>query len=183
MFSNAWKPVNLARIIILCNLIAIPPITMIQVVAHARKFRIRNTFQNVMELQSYAGKFLRDRPGSLDKDVKRCLKEPFAPFLAILYCFSTIDLLGALYAGEAEKKIKVKKKPSGGSKKLKFRPPKTVQNSRKYMKRFMYNNGENIRLLRQLWIRIELWHFYIAIEIFNNRNSSRWYRWFMERGP
>ena len=106
MFSNGWKPVNLARIIILCNLIAIPPITMIQVVAHARKFRIRNTFQNVMELQSYAGKFLRDRPGSLDKDVKHCLEEPFAPFLAILYCFSTIDLLGALYAGEAEKKIK-----------------------------------------------------------------------------
>jgi len=47
------------------------------------------------------------------------------------------------------------------------------------MKRFMNINGENIRLLRQLWIR----HFYIAVEIFNNRNSSRWCRWFMERGP
>lgn len=50
-----------------------------------------------------ARRLIKDRMGSLEKDVKYCIldnegqKNWPAPFPALLYCFSTIDLMGALY--------------------------------------------------------------------------------------
>src|SRR5215467_1445838 len=54
-----------------------------------------------------AERFLRERCDSLEKDVRHCVLHDGAtpdwpaPFPALLYCFSTIDLLGALYSGNA----------------------------------------------------------------------------------
>lgn len=49
--------------------------------------------------------FVLARVESLEKDVRHCLfqhgPDAPAPFPALLYCFSTIDLLGALYCGNA----------------------------------------------------------------------------------
>ena len=51
--------------------------------------------------------FLQERCDSLVKDVRHCVLHDRstpdwpAPFPALLYCFSTVDLLGALYAGNA----------------------------------------------------------------------------------
>ena len=58
------------------------------------------------ELLTAARNFLSERMDSLKNDVNRCLATKYkvtnpAPFPAILYCFSVIDLLGALYAGDA----------------------------------------------------------------------------------
>jgi len=37
----------------------------------------------------------------LDKDIDHCLTTPYAQSSAITFCLSTIDLLGALYSGQA----------------------------------------------------------------------------------
>jgi hypothetical protein len=58
---------------------------------------------------------------SLKNDVNHCVKiEPYAPYPALIYCFSNIDLLGALYGGEAGKNANT-----------------TQQQSKNYMKCFM----------------------------------------------
>lgn len=43
---------------------------------------------------------MKERIDSLQKDVMHCLQRPYAPFPAILYCVSTIDLLGTLCYGD-----------------------------------------------------------------------------------
>jgi hypothetical protein len=48
-----------------------------------------------------ARKLLKERIESLKKDVAICLNGD-AAFPALLYCFATIDLLGALYCGNAK---------------------------------------------------------------------------------
>ncbi len=63
-------------------------------------------FADTDELIQFARTFLRDRTDSLQRDVLVCTHEATAAFPAILYCFSTIDLLGALLGGDA-------KSPSG----------------------------------------------------------------------
>ena len=83
---------------------------MLQSQILSQRFTTRRTFKNQTDLLDFARKFLRQRIMSLNKDVKHCLREPYAPFPAILYCFSTIDLLGALYQGQAEKKITIRTK-------------------------------------------------------------------------
>ena len=55
------------------------------------------------EIITKARNFLKERTDSLKKDCEHCLfKEHPAPFPALLYCFATIDLLGALYVGDAK---------------------------------------------------------------------------------
>ncbi len=54
------------------------------------------------ELINHAEQLLRSRSDSLVKDINHCLSKPYAPFPAILYCFSTIDLLGALASGRGD---------------------------------------------------------------------------------
>ncbi len=92
--------------------------------------RISKTlFSNELELLDFAKKLLYERMESLENDVKRCTEvetaeytflrhSRTAPFPALLYCFSTIDLLGALYCGNA-------------------RSGSTTKNSAKYMADFM----------------------------------------------
>lgn len=58
-------------------------------------------FKNSKSLVDYAYRFIiEERLPSLQKDVKACLEFDCA-FPALLYCFSTIDLLGALCNGNA----------------------------------------------------------------------------------
>ena len=62
-----------------------------------------------------AERFLRERCDSLEKDVRHCVLHDGAtpdwpaPFPALLYCFSTIDLLGALYSGNASRNAAIAK--------------------------------------------------------------------------
>jgi len=60
------------------------------------------------EILFKARKLLKERTDSLQKDVRYCILRNEgtpdwpAPFPALLYCFSTIDLLGALCGGDAQ---------------------------------------------------------------------------------
>lgn len=87
------------------------------------KFKV---FEDSHSLVEYAQKFLAERLTSLQKDVRECLKSDCA-FPALLYCFSNIDLLGALYYGCA----------SEGS--------KSKGNFKEYMIKFMKNNSTGLR--------------------------------------
>jgi hypothetical protein len=64
------------------------------------------------ELIQFAAWFIDERIDSLQRDVRHCLSGPRAPFPALLYCFSTIDLLGALWAGDASSNAKASKQAS-----------------------------------------------------------------------
>jgi hypothetical protein len=65
-------------------------------------------FKGSKSLVDYAYRFLiEERLTSLQKDVKACLESDCA-FPALLYCFSTIDLLGALDSGYAMEGSKTK---------------------------------------------------------------------------
>jgi hypothetical protein len=90
---------------------------------------------------NFAKKFIiDDRLASLDNDVNRCLpvsgskKEStgYAPFPALMYCFSIIDLLGAIYAGNA-------------------RSHQTTENPSKYMKKYMKYPDDKISLLMKIY--------------------------------
>src|SRR3989344_5642747 len=62
------------------------------------------------EIITTARNFLKGKIESLKKDSYQCLfKEHPAPFPAILYCFSVIDLMGALYEGNAKSDAPVTK--------------------------------------------------------------------------
>lgn len=56
----------------------------------------------ITTINALASGLLIGRIESLKKDVHHCVMGDYpAPIPAILYCFSTIDLLGALYCGDA----------------------------------------------------------------------------------
>lgn len=95
-------------------------------------------FADQNELIKFARDFVKQRINSLEKDVTYCLLEinspiKYAPFPTILYCFSTIDLLGALCEGDAT------------------RNAKTVSNSKNYMRRFMNYTKEQCDLLLDIY--------------------------------
>jgi hypothetical protein len=115
----------------------------------AKKYNIRNTLQNNTALVQFANAFLLNKMDALEKDVDHCLISPYAPFPAIIFCLSTIDLLGALYAGEAAPKLVRRRK--GAGRKLITVQPKTTRNSARYMKRFMGYSTESIRLLQSIF--------------------------------
>ncbi|HKG42045.1 MAG TPA: hypothetical protein VKA98_07900, partial [Nitrososphaeraceae archaeon] len=61
-------------------------------------------FANQHDLLNHAKDFIKTRMDALKKDIDHCVKtQPYAPFPALIYCFSNIDLLGALYTGRADK--------------------------------------------------------------------------------
>lgn len=91
------------------------------------------SFASQTELETFAKKFLKSRLAALEKDVKHCLKEPYAPFPAIVWCFSTIDLLGALAAGDATKNAN------------------TTQQSGDYMRSFMNYSADAVVLLQRIF--------------------------------
>ena len=93
-----------------------------------------NIFSNPNEMIKFARNFINNRINSLEKDVKYCLTESnssiqYAPFPALLYCFSTIDLLGSLLEGDASRKAD------------------TTNNSKRYMKCFMNYTTDQADLL------------------------------------
>ena len=59
-------------------------------------------FRGPSELCSFAADFVGERVHSLEQDVVRCVAA-LAPFPALLYCFATTNLLGALHAGNASR--------------------------------------------------------------------------------
>lgn len=59
-------------------------------------------FATDKDLLVFAEAFLEERKASLIRDTENCLNGT-APFPAIIYCFSVIDLMGALSSGEATK--------------------------------------------------------------------------------
>jgi hypothetical protein len=109
------------------------------------EYRVPIKFSNVPELIQFAKDFIvENKIASLENDVERCLPHNksentcYAPFPALLYCFSVIDLLGALLEGKA----------IGGN---------TAENSRKYMECYMdYSPG--IPMLMQKIFRHKLVH-------------------------
>jgi hypothetical protein len=60
-----------------------------------------SVFASQSELEAFAPQFIAPRLEALEKDTQHCLTRPFAPFPAVLLCFSTIAFLGALAAGNA----------------------------------------------------------------------------------
>lgn len=86
-------------------------------------------FADTDELIQFARTFLRDRTGALQRDVLVCTEGATAAFPAILYCFSTIDLLGALLGGDA-------KSASG-----------ITDRSKAYARRFMHYSEDQCSLL------------------------------------
>jgi hypothetical protein len=99
------------------------------------------TFRDKAELLSFANKFIvEDRLNSLENDIYRCVPKDqdkserscSAPFPALLYCFSIIDLLGSLYAGNA-------------------RRGNTTKQSENYMKNFLKYPSDKLRLLQKIY--------------------------------
>ena len=109
------------------------------------EYHVPIKFSNTPELIQLAEDFIvKNKIASLKNDVERCLPHKklentcYAPFPAMLYCFSVIDLLGALLEGKA----------TGGN---------TTENSRKYMEDYLdYDPG--IAMLMQKIFRHKLVH-------------------------
>jgi hypothetical protein len=121
--------------------------------SYVTKFPDRN------ELKRFARYFVTDRINSLDKDVLHCLQAPFAPFPAILYFLSIIDLLGALTAGQG-----AKKEPSTG------KCVDTTENSKTYMQRFMNYTEEQSNLFTNIF-RHKLVHLAQPRPVILHKNS------------
>jgi len=94
-------------------------------------------FSEQKELMQYARKFISTGIDSLENDIRRCLFQGGpnapAPFPALLYCFAIIDLLGALYSGNATKNAS------------------TSAQSKEYMQKFMSYTTEQAKLLQELF--------------------------------
>lgn len=95
-------------------------------------------FSDSKQLLEFAAKFIIDeRISCLKKDVSSCLGKDCA-FPALLYCFSTVDLLGALCTGYAR------------------RSSHSEANFKYYLSHFMKRNnfsynGEPVELLQEIF--------------------------------
>lgn len=124
-------------------------------------------FSEQKELIQFARKFIvEDRIRSLENDVRLCISENVphqpAPFASLLYCFSVIDLLGALLAGNAK-------------------PGSTVEQARKYMQRFMNYTEEQAKLLQEIF-RHKLVHLAQPRPIMENKSRLiSWKEWHNNR--
>ena len=90
------------------------------------------------EIITNARQLLKERTDSLINDVNHCLNKDYndtqpAPFSALLYCFSTIDLLGALYEGDASKRAN------------------TTAMAKNYMTQIMRYQSEKVELLQEVF--------------------------------
>lgn len=92
-----------------------------------------NHFSSPDDLKNFARKFIGERVTALKKDVDHCLQKPYAPFPAIMFCFATVDMMGALVKGEAH---------SGSS---------TVSNTASYFKEYMGYTDEECFLMMNLF--------------------------------
>ncbi len=92
-----------------------------------------NFSDDEQQILQHAQRSLEERCQSLDRDVRVCLANGgHAAFPAMLYCFATVDLLGALAAGSAE---------SGN----------TSKNSAKYMNAYMHYTDIQVNLVQQIF--------------------------------
>jgi hypothetical protein len=84
------------------------------------------------DLLDCARYFVHDRIDAMEDDVEACLFDPARPatFSALLYCFSTVDLLGALAGGRADEGAP------------------TTDQARDYMETFMRYGDDEVRLLQ-----------------------------------
>ena len=112
-------------------------------------------FADADELIQFARTFLRDRTDALQCDVRTCTQGASAAFPAILYCFSTIDLLGTLLGGDA-------KSPSG----------LTVR-AKAYARRFMHYSEDQCDLLWDIF-RHKIVHLAQprAVKEFTSKNTT-----------
>lgn len=96
-------------------------------------------FATTSDLIDFAKHFLKERLDSLEKDVRVCVQESCA-FPALLYCFSTVDLLGALYEGDATGDIKKYGEHVG-----------TTRKAKQYMLKMMSYKEYEIDLLQKIF--------------------------------
>jgi hypothetical protein len=96
-------------------------------------------FEDDLDLMHFADEFIvKDRLTSLENDVNRCLPSAkieapaYAPFPALMYCFSIVDLLGSLYAGNA-------------------RSGNTTDNAARYMEKYLNYSEDKLRLLQKIY--------------------------------
>jgi hypothetical protein len=98
-------------------------------------------FKDEQQLLAFAEEFIvKDRLASLENDVNRCLPTQrakievtgYAPFPALMYCFSVIDLLGSLMTGNA-------------------RSGNTTDNASRYMKEYLNIPKDKVRLLQKIY--------------------------------
>jgi hypothetical protein len=115
-------------------------------------------FKQQTELVNYARDRVGERISSLEKDVRHCLQEQLAPFPALLYCFATVDLLGALSSGRADKKAL------------------TTQQSISYMTNFMNYTFENAEIILNLF-RHKLVHLAQPDPIIQHNSDSITWRY------
>lgn len=90
-------------------------------------------FRTSQELVDGATALTAARLDSLERDVTHCMTRPYAPLPAIEYCFSTIDLMGALYKGDATQDAR------------------TSEQSRAYMVDLMRYTNEQATLLQKIF--------------------------------
>jgi hypothetical protein len=101
----------------------------------------KRLFASKDELISTARELMRIRVKAVENDVKVCLAgKPPAPFSALLYCFATIDLLGAFSAGDA--------RTLGRHRRARI---STTRNARAFMRKFMKYNLMQTTLLQQVY--------------------------------
>jgi hypothetical protein len=116
------------------------------------------------ELEQFAKQFTDERLRALEKDVAHCLTQPCAPFSAIVFNLSTIDLLGALVAGDAS--------PNA---------PTTAQ-SAAYLEQYMNYTPDEAKLLQGLF-RHKLVHLAQPKAVFrHNGKVVTWRYWHDDAG-
>jgi len=123
-------------------------------------------FSGRKELIQYARRTVLQKIESLENDMRRCISPdgPYqpAPFAALPYCFSVIDLLGAFVAGNAK-------------------PGRSAEQAREYMQRFMGYTEEQACLL-QMVFRHKLVHLAEPRPIMENKSRRiSWQEWHNNR--
>jgi hypothetical protein len=90
-------------------------------------------FLEIPKMMAFARTVIDPRLKALREDVAHCLQGQCAPFPAIILCFSTIDLLGALAGGDAKKSRK------------------TTDQSKAFMQEYMLYSEDHATLLMNLF--------------------------------
>ena len=117
------------------------------------------SFNDDNQLMKWAQCFIGEKLSSLERDVKICMGSyPPAPFPAMLYCFSIIDMLGAFYCGEAHSLMR-----------------NTSKNSATYMKDMMGYTQDDCHLLQKIF-RHKLVHLAGPNSVFKyNQDKITWH--------
>lgn len=118
-------------------------------------------FKDSNELIQAAIGLTADRLSALEKDVDHCLSLPLAPLPAIAYCFSTVDLMGALYNGDARK----------------YAP--TTNQSFSYMVDFMHYTKDQAEILQRIF-RHKIVHLAMPKAVINYNSMNIGWKYYHE---